>query len=234
MTEERKKVRGIDNLAIFPLPLVLMPFELLPLHIFEPRYREMLSDVQAEKSLFGISPLESSEVFSGKPKTGSIGCVAEIRDAQIMDDGRSNILTIGVIRYRLRGYLETDKPYLIADVEFFEDDPPETGLEETADEVFELFTQLAKTTYKISGHAGELPEIPRAEPEQMSFLVGAAFNLDSAMKSKMVEIRSTVQRLNVLKGFLSEAVSKAKETEQINRISRTNGHSTRKIDIDGN
>ncbi len=233
MSEELNKVLGIDRLPIFPLPLVLMPFEILPLHIFEPRYRELLSDVQSEKNLFGISLLEPNEVFLEKPKVGSIGCVTEIRDAHTIDDGRSNILTIGVIRYRINGYIETDKPYLIADVEFFEDDPPESGLEDAADEVFSLFEKLAKTTYKISGHAGELPEIPRAEPEQLSFLVGAAFNLDSATKSAFLEIRSTVKRLGKLKKILSDALIKAEETEHINRISRTNGHSKKKIDTDG-
>lgn len=233
MSEELNKVLGIDRLAVFPLPLVLMPFEILPLHIFEPRYRELLDDVQAENNLFGISILEPNEIFLEKPKVGSIGCATEIRDAQTIDDGRSNILTIGVIRYKIKGYTETDKPYLIADVEFFEDDPPESGLEAAADEVFSLFEKLAKTTYKISGYAGEIPEIPRAEPEQLSFLVGAAFNLDNATKTRMLEMRVTVNRLVILKEFLLEALSKAEETEHINRISRTNGHSKKKIDTGG-
>ena len=111
MSEALEKVRGISQLPIFPLPLVLLPMEILPLHIFEPRYRELLTDVTASNNLFGVHLFEPTEDFDSRPPTGSIDCVAEIREVQAMEDGRSNILTNGVIRYRLLDYVESDKPY---------------------------------------------------------------------------------------------------------------------------
>ena len=100
MSEALEKVSGIVELPIFPLPLVLLPNEILPLHIFEPRYRQMLVDAKAAKNIFGVSFFDN-EVDFEKPAVGSIGCAAEIRELQELPDGRSNILTGGLGRYRI-------------------------------------------------------------------------------------------------------------------------------------
>src|SRR5687767_15903690 len=99
MPEPFEKVEFVKQIAVFPLPLVLLPHEVLPLHIFEPRYQQMLKDIETEQNLFGISCHEPQENFSDKPEIGSVGCAAEVREVQMMDDGRSNILTTGIIRY---------------------------------------------------------------------------------------------------------------------------------------
>lgn len=210
-----------------------MPHELLPLHIFEERYRQMLKDVSADRNLFGISHFEPSETGPDRPAVGTTGCVAEIRESQLLEDGRSNILTAGVVRYSLDQYVDSPDPYLVAEVEFFEDDKEDKAvLEPLADEVFSLFTRVAKAAHKISGQQGELPEIPQAEPEQLSFLVSAAFNLDNRIKYRMLEMRKTSERLSQLRDVLSRSVEQVEETAKINKISRTNGHVKKKIDID--
>jgi Lon protease-like protein len=232
MSEESEKVLGLKELPIFPLPLILLPHELLPLHIFEERYQKMLKDIAVGKNMFGISLFEPDE-FTPKPPTGSIGCVAEIREAQTLEDGRSNILSVGIIRYHLIDYIDTDKPYLVGDVEFFEDDPEDNEvLQPLANEVFGLFRRVAKAAHKLSGQRGEFPEIPQAAPEQLSFLISAAFNLETDLKYQMLEIRSTSERLERLKDILSQAVAQVEESAEINKISRTNGHSKKKLDID--
>ncbi|REJ79278.1 MAG: hypothetical protein DWQ47_00605 [Acidobacteria bacterium] len=233
MSEESQKVLGIRHLPIFPLPLVLMPFEILPLHIFEDRYKKMLEDIAVDKNMFGISLLEADQEVADKPKAGSTGCVAEIRESHLLEDGRSNILTTGVIRYRIERYIESPDPYLVAEVEFFEDEEETaTDVEPLADEVFELFKRVAEAAHKISGQQGDFPEIPKAEPEQLSFLVSAAFNLDNTIKYRMLEMRRTSERLSHLKDVLSKSVDQVEETAKINRVSRTNGHVNKKIDID--
>jgi Lon protease-like protein len=233
MSEASEKVLGIKQLPLFPLPLVLLPFELLPLHIFEPRYQQMLADIELDKNIFGVSFFDPQESFIEKPETGTIGCVAEIREKQILEDGRSNILTTGLIRYRLIDYVAEGGEYLVADVEFFEDeDEDESVLNPLADEVFALFERVAKAAHKLSGQRGDFPEIPQAEPEQLSFLVSAAFNLDSHLKYKILETRSTSERLERLKDMLNQSVKQVEESAKINKISRTNGHANKKIDID--
>jgi Lon protease-like protein len=233
MSEAYKKVLGVKYLPIFPLPLVLFPNELLPLHIFEPRYRNMLKDVQLGNNLFGISYFDTAEMESDKPEVGSFGCVTEVREAQMLEDGRSNILTIGIIRYEIEDYIDADEPYLVAKVSFFEDfEEDKNTIEPLANNVFNLFKRIAAAAQELSGHAMRLPELPQAEPEMLSFLVAAAFNLPNELKSQLLTTRSTIERLNKMEDILKQAVVQIEESAVINKVAKTNGHSNKKIDLD--
>ncbi|MGI9054928.1 MAG: LON peptidase substrate-binding domain-containing protein [Pyrinomonadaceae bacterium] len=232
MSDASEKVLGIKHLPIFPLSIVLMPSELLPLHIFEEKYRQMVKDVELNKNLFGLNYFNPEEIFAEKPEPGTIGCVAEINESQTLPDGRSNILTIGIIRYRIVEYINTDEPYLIAGVEFFEDfEEDEQILKTLSDEVFILFKRVAQAAHKISGQRGTFPDIPQAEPEQLSFLITSAFNLENDLKYKMLETRSTVERLENMKKILDKAVKQIEDSAEIHKISQTNGHSKKKIKL---
>jgi len=232
MSDALEKVSGIKHLPLFPLPLVLLPNEFLPLHIFEPRYRQMLNDVALEKNMFGVSYFNSTEEFVEKPATGSIGCVAEIREVQTMPDGRSNVITVGVIRYHLIDYINDGAPYLVGDVEFFEDEEEDFSvLNPLADEVFALFRRVALAAHKLSGERGTFPDVQQTEPQALSFLVMAAFNLEPDLKYQLLETRSTIERLERLKEILVQTVGKMEESAEINKIARTNGHSKKKLDI---
>jgi len=232
MSDASEKVLGIKHLPLFPLSLVLLPNELLPLHIFEPRYQQMLKDVALNKNMFGIMLFEPSESFIEKPAIGAIGCAAEVREVQQLPDGRSNVLTIGVIRYRLIDYVDADEPYLVGDVEFFEDEPEDkTVLEPLAEEVFVLFERIARAAHKLSGQRGTFPEIPHIEAEQFSFLVTAAFNFENELKYPLLETRSTIERLEKLYEILQGTVGKMEESAEIYKVAQTNGHSKKKIDL---
>ena len=232
MSEASKKLAGISHLPIFPLPLVMLPNELLPLHIFEDRYRKMLKDVEQDRNLFGVTLFEPQEDFIEKPEIGTVGCVAEIRDSETLEDGRSNLLTLGVIRYRLIDYIDTGEPYLVGDLEFFEDDEEDPAeLEPLADEVFGWFERMAKAAFKMGGSRGRFPEITRADPESLSFLITAAFNFDNEKKYALLEMTSTIERLTDLNEILTRAVVQMEETADIRAASRTNGHSKKKIDL---
>jgi Lon protease-like protein len=233
MSDAMQKVEGIRYLPVFPLSLVLLPNELLPLHIFEPRYRKMLKDVQHEQNIMGISFFDSGDESLGEqPEPGTIGCAAEIHDVQELPDGRSNILTTGLIRYRLLNYVDTGEPYLVAEVEFFKDDSgDEDTLHLLTDEVFGLFERIARAAFKLSGSRGAFPEIPRTDPEQLSFLITAAFNPDNELKYRMAEMTSTIERLEKLREILLQTVGKMEGDAEIQKISRTNGHGRKKIDL---
>jgi ATP-dependent Lon protease len=232
MNENLEKVLGIKELPIFPLPLVLFPSELLPLHIFEPRYQKMLTDIEFERNFFGVSYFNLEDSDSDIPEIGSIGCVAEIRDKQPLEDGRSNILTVGVIRYEITGYVETDEEYLIAKISFFEDlEEDETILEPLADEVFSLFQRIANSAHELSGQRGTPPELPQAEPQLLSFLVSSAFNMPNDLRYKLMSTRSTAERLEGLLDILRQAVSQIEESANINKVAKTNGHSKKNIDL---
>lgn len=233
MSEASEKIAGLEHLPIFPLPLVLMPYELLPLHIFEPRYRQMLKDIELRRNLFGVSFFEQQSDFDEKPEVGSIGCVAEVRQSQMMPDERSNIVTFGLIRYRLLDYVDIGTPYFSAELQFFEDESESKEiLDPIADDVFGLFERVAKAAFKLSGNRGRFPEVPRADPEQLSFLVAAAFNLDNEVKAQFIEMTSTSARLIRLKAILEQAVEQMESNADIVSVAQKNGHSKKPIKLD--
>lgn len=232
MSEALEKVAGITHLPIFPLPLVMLPNELLPLHIFEDRYRQMLRDVEQEGNFFGVTLFEPQESFIEMPPVGTVGCVAEIRESETLPDGRSNILTLGIARYRIANYIDAGEPYLVAEIEFFEDEKePASEVGPLADEVFGLFERMAIAAFKMSGNRGRLPEIQRTDAEALSFLITAAFNFDNDKKYGLLEMTSTLGRLTELQEVLNQAVGQIEESAEIQSVSRTNGHSKKKIDI---
>src|SRR4051812_19079260 len=82
MSEALDKVSGLRHLPLFPLPIVLLPNEVLPLHIFEERYRQMLKDVGEDRNMFGLPYFEPEGAYVEKPATGTVGCVAEIKQTE--------------------------------------------------------------------------------------------------------------------------------------------------------
>ena len=232
MSELLEKFSAIKHLPIFPLPLVMVPGELVPLHIFEERYRKMLRDVEAEDGFFGLSYFEPSDSLTEAPPTGSVGCIAELRESELMPDGRSNILTLGIVRYRLVDLVDAGEPYLVGDLEFFEDEPEsEAEVEPIADEVFALFERMAKAAFKLSGGRGEAPEILRTSPEALSFLITAALNFENEKKYDLLKMTSTIDRLGALKEVLTRAVTPMEESADIHTVSHTNGHSKKNLDL---
>jgi Lon protease-like protein len=232
MSDAAEKVESLKHLAVFPLPLVLLPGELLPLHIFEPRYKQMLADVETDRNLFGVSLFEPGESTLDRPEVGSIGCVAEVREIQPLPDQRSNIKTLGVIRYRILEFVDLEKPYLTAEVEFFEDvDEDQTVLESASEEIFELFERVARAAFDLSGNRGRFPELQRSDPERLSFVVAAAFNFDNEVKYELLKMESTLARFERLRTILKSAVDRMEESAAIHKVARHNGHSKTKIDI---
>ena len=232
MSEVLERLRGVRQIPLFPLPLVMLPNELLPLHIFEERYRKMLRDVEAGDHLFGITLFEPDASIAEKPGVGTVGCVAEVRQVEMLPDGRSNILVMGLARYRLLEYVDEGEPYFMGEVEFFEDeDENSKKLQPLADEVFELFGRMARAAFKMSGGRGTSPEIKRADPEALSFLITAAFNFENDKKYSLLEMTSTTQRLQELQKILLKTVDQMEETADIQAASRSNGYSKKKIDL---
>jgi len=233
MSEVMEKVRGVKQLPLFPLPVVLFPGVPLPLHIFEPRYRQMLDDIRITNNLFGLAYFDSSTSELDVPAVGQIGCVAEVTETQTFPDGRSNVLTIGVIRYRIESYVEDGDPYFVARVQFFEDDEEdENVLTEAAAEVAETFTRIAQAVRTINDERAILPDISDTEPQRLSFLVAAAMEVEVEIKQRLLELRSTSERLQQLRRLLNQAVDGYEERARVHELAKGNGHSGRKIELE--
>lgn len=233
MSEAIDKVRGVSQLPVFPLSIVLFPGVPLPLHIFEPRYRQMLSDIRVHNNLFGVSYLDASPSEKEIPPAGHVGCVAEVTETQALPDGRSNILTIGVVRYRVEEYVERGDPYLVARVSFFEDEHEDQELlQESSREVAGNFTRIARAVRIINDERATLPDISDTEPQRLSFLVAAAMEVDTDVKQELLELRLTSERLRRLSDMLSRAVSNYEERARVHEIAKGNGHSGKRIELE--
>jgi ATP-dependent Lon protease len=233
MSEAFNRVRDISELPLFPLSVVLFPGTPLPLHIFEDRYKKMLDDVRARDNLFGLSYFDASESGLDLPPAGHVGCVAEVREAQELPDGRSNILTVGLIRYRFEAYQDTSEPYLVGRVSFFEDEEEEPDvLVPNALEVSDLFLRIARAVRALNDERAALPDLPETEPEHLSFLVASAMELDLSVKQELLELAFTSERLKRLRDLLTSVVGRYEERARIHKIAKDNGHSNRKVRIE--
>ena len=233
MSEAIDKVRGVTELPLFPLQVVLFPGVPLPLHIFEPRYRQMLIDIRVSNNLFGVAYFDAANTTNDVPQAGHIGCVAEVTELQGLPDGRSNILTLGLIRFRIESYVETGDPYLVAKVSYFEDDDEdEATLAGPTKEVAETFTRIAQAVRTINDERSSLPDITDTEPQKLSFLVAAAMELEAEVKQEMLELRSTFERLERLRVMLSLAVKGYEERARIHELAKGNGHGGKRIEIE--
>ena len=211
------------QLPIFPLPLVLFPGVPQLLHIFEPRYREMLSDCMKGERRFGISWAEPQEGVDPEPPPGTVGCIAAVRGLTSLPEGRSNILTVGEDRYTLVEYLPTDRPYRMARVDTFEDDPSSVdGTGELARRVAESFRQVSAALNALrdaSAPDGDVPDDAR----ELSFQVAAALEIDPRAKQELLALRSVRRRLEVLERLLRAADSELAPRAEIHVRARRNG-----------
>jgi Lon protease-like protein len=168
-----------------------------------------------------------------RPPVGHVGCVAEVVESQLLPDGRSNILTVGLVRYRLSEYVEMGEPYLVGRIEFFEDEREDDALlAERAREVSKLFTRIALAVRTLNDDRASLPDLPDAEPERLSFLVAAAMELDGEAKQALLELRSTAERLERISTLLLQVVGNYEERARKHKLARGNGHGGKHLNLD--
>lgn len=177
-------------LPLFPLDLVLLPGVPLPLHVFEPRYKEMIAECLDEKKPFGVVRASSNGV-------AEIGCTAEIVEVtKRYDDGRMDILTRGVERFEVLQVHEK-RSFLEAEFTVIEDEPgaPSSQLVEQA---VRLHAEIAKL-------AGSDADGPEEGAEHLSFLLAGSLPLDLDFKQNLLTTLSEPKRLQAVISYL-EAV----------------------------
>jgi len=233
MSEGFDKVRGVRELPIFPLPVVLFPGMPMPLHIFEPRYRKMLVDIRAGDNLFGLSYFDADSSDRDFPPASHIGCVAEVTETQALPDGRSNVLAVGVVRYQVEEYIERGDSYLVVRANYFEDDEEdEMALKTSAREVAGTFMRVANAIRVINDERGNLPDISDTEPQKLSFLVAAAMEIEVETKQELLELRSTSERLCRLRDLLARVVKGYEERGRLHSVAKGNGHGGKKVELE--
>jgi Lon protease-like protein len=176
-------------LPIFPLELVLLPGVPLPLHIFEPRYKEMIAECLEQKKPFGVVRASSDGV-------ADIGCTAEIMSVtKKYDDGRMDILTRGVERFEVIQVNE-DREFLQAEISVVQDeDEPEKPSAEMVAQAVRLHAEIAKL-------AGTEPSGPDEQAGNLSFLLAGSLPLDLDFKQNLLSTLSEAKRLEAVVGYL--------------------------------
>ena len=183
------------ELPLFPLNVVLFPGMVLPLHIFEQRYRLMIKECIEEEKPFGVV-LVQPECVLGEERPHQVGTTARIMAAERLDDGRFNLLTEGGKRFRI---LEEhrEQPYLSALVEEFCDAPTEP---EAAEALYrkasDLFRRYIRVMLAVAGKEQLRLELPD-EAEGLSYLIGYCLDLSDVEKQHLLELTSTPERLRL-------------------------------------
>jgi Lon protease-like protein len=196
------------RMPVFPLNVVLVPGLVLPLHIFELRYREMVEQLLAqpesggrEFGIIGIRDGRSVEI-DGLQALYDVGVVASLREVEALDDGRYNIVTSGTRRFRLRE-LDDSRPLLQAEVDLLEDldDPDDVVLAATVRSAFDRYRMLLGARLLITSEA-PAERLP-SDPGALAYLVTAAMVLPNSERQQLLAAPSTSQRLSVARRFLA-------------------------------
>jgi len=184
---------SVRELPLFPLPeVVLFPQEVLPLHIFESRYRIMLKSVLETDSMFGVIKWDPNT------KTmANVGCCAHIIKHQTSEDGRSNIITLGQQRFQILEIIRST-PYCSAMVSWINDENVDNlqELDALKDSVTEALSDVVKLSSKLTNSKKNLPEKLPNNPMELSFWIGS--HLGGAVadeQQRLLEERNTYTRL---------------------------------------
>ena len=196
------------ELPIFELPLVLLPGELLPLHIFEERYKRMIGDCLEQQREFGI-------VWLGDEDVKSVGCAVGVeRILQRFDDGRLDILCIGTRPFRLVER-EEDLPYPAGTVEFL-DDRDESTDPATADRAHESYGDLVERATDERPDPGQLDDM-----DAYAMAATVDFGLDA--KQGLLELRSENARLRLVDRLFRAAARRLDFVDRAQARARSNG-----------
>jgi Lon protease-like protein len=198
----------VRDFPLFPLGLVALPTELVPLHIFEERYKTMIGRVLDEGSEFGI-------VWMSEDGLRPIGCACEIAEVlERMEDGRINLLARGTRPFRIEARQE-ELPYPAGTVEFLEDRLEEPDPEAAAD----AHAAYADLVSQATDRTPDLTEISEMSAYQMAATV--EFGLDA--KQGLLDLRSESARLRLVTRLFRAAIKRLAFVERAQARARTNG-----------
>src|SRR5215831_4895317 len=197
-------------IPLFPLDLVLLPGVPLPLHIFEPRYKEMVKECLEQKKHFGLVRLHEDNM-------ATIGCTAEIIQVlKAYPDGRSDILAEGKRRFEV---LETnqERPFLQANVFFLEDDP-----EGAAKADIESALRLHDEIMQLAG--AETESHKEIDTTQLAYRLAGSLPFDPDFQQVLLEMNSEAERMQAIISFFERILPVLQRNARAKRKAGGNGH----------
>jgi Lon protease-like protein len=200
---------GEMEIPVFPLPnLVLFPHIVVPLHIFEERYKLLINGCIDRSEVFGLVLLRSGAEEETEETIHRVGVTARIVEAERLDEGRMNILCEGESRFRIFRFTQ-QTPFWKGAVELFEDKEHHAA-ESLYEQVADLYRSIASLGAKLSG-SQEADVILPESPTDLSFMVSYVLDIESEEKQKLLEMDSTGDRLRMLVAHLSESIRKLEQ-----------------------
>ncbi|MEU5692558.1 LON peptidase substrate-binding domain-containing protein [Actinosynnema sp. NPDC020468] len=193
------------RLPLFPLGTVLLPGTPLPLHVFEPRYRQMTVDLLAGDRTFGVIAIRQGWEVGTENVAAlhTVGCTALLKKAQRLPDGRFDLETEGIRRFRLLS-VETDTaPYLVGEVEWLPDTPPPPGVEELLPALAEG-ARAAHTRYREVAweRTPRTPPAPDTPYPDLAYALAADCLLTLEDRQRLLEDPSAARRLRLIRKVL--------------------------------
>jgi len=196
-------------LALFPLDVVLFPDAPLPLHIFEPRYKEMMRDLLDSREHFGV-------VRTREGGIEQVGCTAEIvAVAKRYEDGRMDIVTEGRKRFEIM-QVDMGKTYLRAEVLYIVDEPERPPEEDVA--------RLLDMQREMLELMGANAEVPDSDDKQLTLTIAAAMPFDLDMKQTLLASKSEPQRMTALIEYYEKVLPGLRRAVKARHKAGGNGH----------
>lgn len=198
-------------IPLFPLQIVVFPNQIIPLHIFEERYKKMIAECLKKDEPFGI-------VSYIDKKISSVGCLCSIEKVhKSYSDGKYDIVCKGIDRFLTHSY-NSNEVYLMGNVTLFHDEelPPATE-SHLFNDVLKKFKKLLQASITI------LEDTEVADPAN-SFEFGHSVGFDLAQKQNLLEIKTEQERLKFISKHIDSVLPKMKAAEEIKSRIRNNGH----------
>ena len=197
-------------LPLFPLDVVLLPGAVLPLHIFEPRYKEMISECLNQHRVFGIVRAKEGGV-------AEIGCTAEILTVtKKYDDGCMDIVTQGRERFEVV-HVNQERAFLQAEVLYLQDDPGAASTDDV-DRAMTLHAEIMKLASAEAENAAEI------DKDLLSFHLASSLPLDLDLKQALLGMKSESERLGAVISFFEALLPNMRRTVHARRKAGGNGH----------
>ena len=174
------------ELPLFPLNTVLFPGQILPLHIFEERYRLMIRRCLAEDQPFGVVLIKHGREVGANAEPHAVGTFARIIESKHLPDGAMNIVTVGLERFRIRRLFH-DQPYLRGEVETLRMNAPSDAgaVAVLTEHVRERIARYVKLIAEAAGLQIQIDEMPDA-PQQIGYLAAIAMQIDNQEKQELL------------------------------------------------
>ena len=193
-----------DVTPMFPLGSVLFPTRVLPLHVFEPRYRTLAEHCLAGDGTFGVVLIERGSEVGGGDVRFSVGTLAHIVQAERVADGRLAVIAVGARRFRVREWL-ADDPYPRARIELLED----TADGDSAGAIEEVRARLREVLVlhaRLGAPIQDVDVVLDSDPVRASFEAAAASPIGPLDAQALLEVDDAVTRLDLLAGHLADEI----------------------------